>query len=44
MLFSYKGFDKKGQKISSTIEATNIEEAKLKLKNKYIFCTKIKEK
>ena len=41
MLFKYKGYDKVGSKISSSIEADNLELAKLKLKSKKIIITNI---
>lgn len=44
MLFHYKGFESSGKNISSTIEATTLSEAKQKLKQKQIICTKINEK
>ncbi|MEA3498914.1 MAG: type II secretion system F family protein [Campylobacterota bacterium] len=43
MLFKYKGFDSLGKKTKSTIEASNIKEAKAKLKLKKIICLEIKE-
>lgn len=43
MLFKYKGFDSSGKKVKSTVEATNLTEAKRKLKNRKIICTQIKE-
>ncbi|MCK5111099.1 MAG: type II secretion system F family protein [Arcobacteraceae bacterium] len=43
MLFKYKGFDSLGQKLKSTVEASNIKEAKAKLKVKKIIYTEIKE-
>ena len=39
MLFKYTGFDQNGSKIKSKIEASNLEEAKLKLKAKGILYT-----
>jgi len=43
MLFKYKGFDSSGKKVKSTVEATNLIEAKRKLKNRKIICTQIRE-
>ncbi len=43
MLFKYKGFDSLGQKVKSTVEASNLKEAKAKLKVKKIIYTEIKE-
>jgi len=44
MIFSYKGIDKYGKNINGTIEATNIDSAKYKLKQKKILIETIKEK
>ena len=44
MLFSYKGYDKKGNAVSGTIEASNANEAKTKLKAQNIYYTTLKEK
>jgi general secretion pathway protein F/type IV pilus assembly protein PilC len=41
MLFKYIGFDQDGKKIKSTIQAKNIQEAKVKLKIQKIIYTKI---
>jgi general secretion pathway protein F/type IV pilus assembly protein PilC len=43
MLFSYKGIDSSGKKLSDKIEANSIEEAKSKLKSSKIIYTQIKE-
>jgi len=43
MLFKFKGYDSTGQKVKSKIEATNLKEAKAKLKIKKIIFTDIKE-
>ena len=43
MLFKYKGYDQAGTKVKSIIEASNIKEAKLKLKAKKIIYTSIKQ-
>ena len=43
MLFRYKGYLQSGKKISKTIEANTITEAKSKLKQQNIFITEIKE-
>jgi general secretion pathway protein F/type IV pilus assembly protein PilC len=43
MLFKYKGYDASGLKISSKIEADNIEQAKGKLKQKKIMYTNVEE-
>ena len=43
MLFKYTGYTSNGLKIKAQIEASNIEEAKLKLKSKSILYTSIKE-
>ncbi len=43
MLFKYSGFDSSGLKVKSKIEASNIDEVKLKLKSKGILYTSIKE-
>mgnify|MGYP000449844628 CR=1 FL=1 len=37
MLFKYKGYDSTGLKVKAKLEASNIEEAKAKLKAKSIF-------
>ena len=37
MLFKYKGFDKSGKKVKGTVNASSVEEAGQKLKNKGIF-------
>lgn len=37
MLFKYKGFDKSGKKVKGTVNASSIEEAGQKLKNRDIF-------
>lgn len=44
MLFKYKGLDKHGSKINSTLEAEDIEEAKAKLKSQGIIYSILKEK
>ena len=41
MLFKYNGFDSTGAKVKARIEATNLTEAKAKLKVKKIICTDI---
>ena len=41
MLFKYKGYDKDGKKVSSSIEALNLQIAKSQLKYKKIVVTKI---
>lgn len=41
MLFKYKGYDNLGKKLSASIEADNMELAKLKLKSKKIIVTDI---
>ncbi len=43
MLFRYKGFDSNGKKIKSKVEATNLKEAKSKLKAKGILYTSVYE-
>jgi general secretion pathway protein F/type IV pilus assembly protein PilC len=43
MLFKYKGYDTSGKKIKSIIEASNLEEVKLKLKSKNIIYISITE-
>ncbi len=43
MLFKYIGYNSNGLKIKAQIEASNLEEAKLKLKSKSILYTSIKE-
>ena len=43
MLFSYKGIDRGGKKLSSKIEANSLDEAKSKLKAQKIIYTQIKE-
>ena len=43
MLFKYKGFDNTGTKTSGKVEASNLKEAKGKLKLKKIICTSISE-
>jgi general secretion pathway protein F/type IV pilus assembly protein PilC len=43
MLFKYTGFDSSGLKVKSKIEASNMDEVKLKLKSKGILYTSIKE-
>jgi len=43
MLFKYKGYDKNGKKVSSSIEALNLKIAKSQLKHKNIVVTKIHE-
>lgn len=37
MLFKYKGFDKSGKKVKGTVNASSVEEAGQKLKNKGIY-------
>jgi len=37
MLFKYKGFDKSGKKVKGTVNASSVEEAGQKLKNRGIF-------
>ena len=37
MLFKYKGFDKSGKKVKGTVDASSIEEAGQKLKNRGIY-------
>lgn len=44
MLFQYKGFDVNGKNISSNVEASSLNEAKQKVKQKKIICTHISEK
>jgi type II secretory pathway component PulF len=43
MIFKYKGIDKKGKKVKDKIEASNLDEAKAKLKAKGIIYQKIDE-
>jgi len=43
MLFKYKGYDSNGAKVSSSIEANDIDNAKLKLKQKKIIVTSLTE-
>lgn len=43
MLYKYSGLDKSGLKIKSKIEASSVEDAKLKLKAKGILYTSLKE-
>ncbi|MCG3686803.1 hypothetical protein L5F35_11335 [Aliarcobacter butzleri] len=43
MLFKYKGYDSNGLKIKAHVEASNIEEAKGKLKAKSILYTYLEE-
>lgn len=43
MLFKYAGFDQNGTKIKAKIEATTLQEAKLKLKAKGILYTSLEE-
>ena len=43
MLFKYKGIDKNGKKISSKIQALNLQEAKAKLKSQGIIYSFLKE-
>ncbi len=43
MLFKYSGFDTNGLKVKSKLEASNLEEAKAKLKAKAILHTSIEE-
>lgn len=43
MIFSYKGIDKNGKKIKSTIEASSFKEAKKKLSSKGIIYSSLKE-
>ncbi len=43
MLFKYKGFDSTGTKVKSKVEASNLQEAKAKLKLKKIICIEISE-
>ncbi len=43
MLFKYKGYDNTGKKVKAKIEASSLQEAKLKLKSKKIICTDISE-
>ena len=43
MLFKYKGYDKNGNKVSSSIEALNLKIAKSQLKHKNIVVTNISE-
>jgi len=43
MIFKYKGIDHNGKRISSSIEASGVEEAKSKLKTKKIIYSEIKE-
>jgi len=43
MLFKYKGYDKTGNKVSSSIEALNLKIAKSQLKHKNIVVTNISE-
>jgi len=43
MLFKYKGYDASGKKVKSVIEASNLAEAKLKLKSKNILYSSITE-
>jgi len=43
MLFKYKGYDKNGKKVSSSIEALNLKIAKSQLKHKNIIVTNISE-
>ena len=43
MLFKYKGYDSTGLKVKAKLEASNIEEAKAKLKAKSIFYTSLEK-
>lgn len=43
MLFRYKGLDKNGIRIKSSIDANNLQEAKLKLKNENIIYSTLEE-
>ena len=43
MLFKYKGYDSNGLKVKAHIEASNLEEAKGKLKAKSILYTYLEE-
>ena len=43
MLFKYQGFDSNGSKVKSKIEATSLQEAKVKLKAKSILYTSLEE-
>ena len=43
MIFKYKGIDHNGKKVSASIEANGVEEAKSKLKAKKIIYSEIKE-
>lgn len=43
MIYKYTGLDKNGQKVKNKIEASNIDEAKAKLKANNIYYTSIKE-
>ena len=43
MIFAYKGIDKNGKKIKSTIEASSLDEAKKKLSSKGIIYSSLKE-
>lgn len=43
MLFKYRGYDSNGLKVKAQIEASNIEEAKAKLKAKAILYTSLEE-
>jgi general secretion pathway protein F/type IV pilus assembly protein PilC len=43
MLFKYKGYDANGNKVSAKLESSDLHTAKLKLKQKKIICTDIKE-
>ncbi len=43
MIFAYKGIDKNGKKIKSTIEAPSLDEAKKKLSSKGIIYSSLKE-
>ena len=43
MLFKYQGFDSNGKKLKTKIEASNLDEAKSKLKAKGVLYTSLKE-
>ncbi|HIC09972.1 MAG TPA: type II secretion system F family protein [Campylobacterales bacterium] len=43
MIFKYKGVDREGKKVSGRIEASDLEEAKRRLKSKGIFYEKVVE-
>lgn len=43
MIFIYKGYDKQGKKIKSKIEATSLEEVKIKLRTSEIIYTSISQ-